>query len=179
MPVDSDREFHALVLSMKIIDPEFARSLASSLATSPQAVIALLNGVVMSLAGVRTVTWLAVAPDRSVTHRIGTSDPQNFPIGGFDPIDDSSWNRCILVEQRPVVGDTPEQMMAFIPETDQLVAMGYGATLCAPIIIGGDVRGVLCALGDAGILTPALLDDLDSLLPIAALVFTFDGISAR
>jgi GAF domain-containing protein len=164
---------------MKIIDPVFAHSLAYSLATSPQAVIAFLNGVLTSLPGVRTVTWLAVAPDRSVTHRIGTSDSQNFPIGGFDPIDDSAWNRRILVEQRAVVGDTPEQMTAFIPETDQLVAMGYGATLCAPIIIGGEVRGVLCALGDAGILTPDLLADIDTLLPIAALVFTFEGVSAR
>ena len=147
MPVDSDREFHALVLSMKIIDPEFARSLASSLATSPQAVIALLNGVVMSLPGVRTVTWLAVAPDRSVTHRIGTSDPHNFPIGGFDPIDDSPWNRRILVEQRPVVGETPEQMMAFIPETDQLVAMGYGATLCAQSLLVATCAGCFAPWG--------------------------------
>lgn len=164
---------------MKIIDPVFAHSLASSLATSQQAVITFLNGVLTNLPGVRTVTWLAVAPDRSVTHRIGTSDGHNFPIGGFDPIDDSAWNRRILVDQRAVVGDTPEQTMAFIPETDQLVAMGYGATLCAPIIIGGDVRGVLCALGDAGILTPDLLADIDTLLPIAALVFTFEGVSAR
>jgi hypothetical protein len=41
------------------------------------------------------------------------------------------------------------------------------------------VRGVLCALGDAGILTPALLAKIDNLLPIAALIFTFEGISAR
>lgn len=164
---------------MKIIDPQFARSLASSLATSPQSVIALLNGVLTNLPGVRTVTWLAVAPDRTVTHRIGTSDPQSFPIGGFDPIDHGAWNRRIFVEQRAVVGDTPEEMMKFIPETDQLVAMGYGATLCAPIVIGGEVRGVLCALGDAGILTQALLTDIDTLLPIAALVFTFEGVSDR
>jgi GAF domain-containing protein len=164
---------------MSPIDRAFALDLASSLAAGPQQVVALINSVVKALPGVRTVTWLAVAPDHSVTHRVGTSDPVNFPVGGFDPIDGSAWNRRILEDKQAVVGNTPEQMRQFIPETDQLVAMGYGATLCAPIIIGGEVRGVLCALGDAGILTPDLLYEIDTILPIAALIFTFEGISQR
>jgi GAF domain-containing protein len=164
---------------MSPLDRAFAHDLASSLAAGPEQIIGLVNRIVQALPGVRTVTWLAVAPDHSVTHRIGTSDKVNFPIGGFDPIDDGAWNRRIFGDKRAVIGDTPEQMRQFIPETDQLVAMGYGATLCAPIIIGGEVRGVLCALGDAGILTPDLLAAIDTILPIAALVFTFHGISER
>lgn len=164
---------------MSRIDPAFAHDLSASLAAGPQQVIALINSLLKALPGVRTVTWLAVAPDHSVTHRIGTSDSVDFPVGGFDPIDDGAWNRRIFDDKRAVVGDTPEQMRQFIPETDQLVAMGYGATLCAPIIIGGEVRGVLCALGDAGILTPSLLADFETILPIAALVFSFHGISQR
>lgn len=164
---------------MTFIDPAFSRSIANGLATGPAALIDALNAALLTLPGVRTVTWLATAPDRSVTHRIGTSDAKGFPIGGFDPIDDGAWNRRIFGDKRPVVGDTVEQMREFIPETDDLVAMGYGATMCAPIIIGGDVRGVLCLLGDAGILTPALLAEVETLLPIAALIFTFPGISER
>jgi len=164
---------------MTFIDPAFARSIASGLATGPGPFFDVLNTALLTLPGVRTVTWLATAPDRSVTHRIGTSDATGFPIGGFDPIDNGAWNRRIFGDKRPVVGDTPEQMLDFIPETDQLVAMGYGATLCAPIVIGGEVRGVLCLLGDAGILTPALLAQVEALLPIAALIFTFPGISER
>ena len=77
----------------------------------------------------------------------------------------------------PIVGDTPELMRPFIPETDDLVAMGYGSTLCLPIVIAGEVRGTVNLLGDAGVLTPATLAEIDSLLPIAALIFTFAGIS--
>ncbi len=164
---------------MTIIDPAFGTRLAHALATGPQALITLVNEALLGLPGVRTVTWLATAPDRSVTHRIGTSDPKGFPIGGFDPIDDGAWNRRIFGDRLPVVGDTPAQMAEFIPETDQLVAMGYGATLCAPVVIGGEVRGTVNLLGDAGILTPALLAEFHTLLPIAALVFTFPGISER
>ena len=164
---------------MTFIDPAFARSIASGLATGPGPFFDALNTALLTLPGVRTVTWLATAPDRSVTHRIGTSDATNFPIGGFDPIDDSAWNRRIFGEQRPVVGDNPAQMADFIPETDQLIAMGYGATLCWPIVIAGEVAGVVCLLGDAGILTPSTLAEVDTLLPIAALVFAFPGTSAR
>ena len=164
---------------MSILDPHFSAALQVALVAGPQPTIAVLSNLFKTLPGVRTVTWLATAPDRSVTHRIGTSDATNFPIGGFDPIDDSAWNRRIFGEQRPVVGDNPELMAEFIPETDQLIAMGYGATLCWPIIIAGEVAGVVCLLGDAGILTPSTLAEVDTLLPIAALVFAFPGISAR
>lgn len=164
---------------MTIIDTAFSQKLATALAAGPQPVIALLNEVLKTLPGVRTVTWLATAPDLSVTHRIGTSDPIGFPLGSSDPIDDGAWNRRIFGDKRAVVGDNPEQMSEFIPETGDLITMGYGATMCAPIIIDGDVRGVLCTLGDAGILTPALQAQVQNLLPIAALVFTFHGISER
>ena len=164
---------------MTLIDPSFARAVAWGLATGPQELIGVINASLLQRGDIRTVTWLATAPDHSVTHRIGTSDPQGFPIGGWDPIDDSAWNRRIFGEKQPVVGDTPDAMRAFIPETDQLVAMGYGATLCAPIVIGGAVRGVLCVLGDSGILTPVLLAEIDTLLPIAALVFAFPKVAER
>jgi hypothetical protein len=34
-------------------------------------------------------------------------------------------------------------------------------------------------LGDSGIFSPKALADIDTLLPIAALIFTFEGISER
>jgi GAF domain-containing protein len=154
-------------------------ALRTALATGPTALFPELTQLFLTLTGVRTVTYLAVAPDRSVTHRIGTSDPVNFPLGGFDPIDDGPWCRRILGDKSPVIGNTPDEMARFIPETDALVQMGYGALICAPIVIAAETNGVVCLLGDAGFVTPTLLSDLDDLLPIAALIFTFPGISDR
>lgn len=164
---------------MSGLDPATAASLSQALAAGPQPTIAVLSALFMDLPGLRTVTWLATAPDHSVTHRIGTSDPLNFPIGSADPIDDGAWNRRIFGDKLPVIADTPEAMAPFIPETGQLIAMGYGAIACAPIVIDDEVRGVVCLLGDAGIFTPELRAQIDNLLPIAALVFTFEGISQR
>ena len=94
-------------------------------------------------------------------------------------VGDDPWNRTILGERRPVIGDSVTGMTKFLPETDGLVAMGYGACSCFPIVIAGETRGVVALLGDAGIFTPAALAEIDTLLPIAALVFTFPGISER
>jgi len=164
---------------MSIIESTASREIVSALGAGPAELMAFVVRAIGALPGVRTVTFLATAPDKSETHRIGTSDRLNFPIGGFDPWADDAWHRRIFDEKRAVVADSPAQLAEVIPEADQLVAMGYGATLCVPIIIAGEVRGAVCALGDAGILTPSTVAAVDTLLPIAALIFTFQGISER
>lgn len=164
---------------MSPIDPAIAKKLGDALARGPSHLFAVLSELFTDIPGVRTATFIATAPDRTVTHRIGTSNPEHFPVGNVDPVDDSAWNRRILGERLPVIGDSVSGMAAFIPETDGLVAMGYGACSCFPIVIAGETRGVVALLGDAGIFTPAVLAEIETLLPIAALVFTFSGISER
>ena len=164
---------------MTPLNPATAAKLSAALAAAPTSLFAVLSELFTAVPGVRTATFIATAPDRTVTHRIGTSDPKNFPVGNVDPVDDSPWNRRILGEKKPVIGDSVAGMAAFIPETDGLVGMGYGACSCFPIVIGGETRGVVALLGDAGIFTPAALAEIDTLLPIAALIFTFPGISER
>jgi GAF domain-containing protein len=164
---------------MNAIDPIFSSTLSAALAGGREPLTALLAAEFTAIDGIRTATFIATAPDRTVTHRIGTSNPVDFPIGNVDPVDDSPWNRRILVEKRAVIGDDVAGMAAFIPETDGLVAMGYGACSCFPIVIDGETRGVVALLGDAGVFTPEALAAIDALLPIAALLFTLEGISER
>ena len=164
---------------MTPLDPAIAQKLTAALATGPTQLFAVLSELFTAVPGVRTATFIATAPDKSVTHRIGTSDPKHFPVGNVDPVGDDPWTNRILREMKPVIGDSVAGMAEFIPETDGLVAMGYGACSCFPIVIAGETRGVVALLGDAGIFTPAALAEIDTLLPIAALVFTFQGISER
>jgi hypothetical protein len=164
---------------MSPLDFALAERLAGALASGPTAMFAVLSELFTAVPGVRTATFIATAPDRTVTHRIGTSNPTHFPVGNVDPVDDSPWNRRILGDRMPVIGNSVSGMAAFIPEADDLVAMGYGACSCFPIVIDGETRGVVALLGDAGIFTPATLARITSLLPIAALIFTFPGISER
>jgi GAF domain-containing protein len=164
---------------MSPIDSAAAQQLTTALAAGPTALIAQLSAWFLELPGARTMTYLATSPDKTMTHRIGTSDPQNFPIGGFDILDDGAWTRRVFGEKQPVVANTLEEMVHFIPEAEGLVEIGHGATMCAPVIIAGEVRGVVCVLGPAGIFTPDFLARFNALLPLAGLIFAFEGISIK
>lgn len=159
------------------IDPDFARELARALRDGPQVLIAVVNRRFLALPGVTTVTWLATAPDHSVMHRIGTSHASVFPIGGFDPIiDDDPWCQRIFAENAAVSCDGREELFSFLPrEAEALMARGYGFSYCAPIVIADGVRGTVNLLGEAGGLT-ANIAQIEALLPLAALIFTFPGI---
>jgi hypothetical protein len=136
------------------LDPETATHLSAALATGPGALLDVLNGLLLDLPGVRTVTWLAALPEQKITRRI-------------------------YVDKLPIVGNSPAEMAVYIPETADLEAMGYGATLCMPIVIGGTTRGTVNLLGEAGIFTPDVLGAVNALLPLAALIFTYPGIGTR
>jgi hypothetical protein len=164
---------------MNVIDPALAADLKSALARGPDAMFAVLSRLFTSVPGVRTATFIAVAPDETVTHRIGTSNPTHFPVGNVDLIGDDPWNTRMLRDKQPVIGNDVAGMATFLPETDGLVAMGYTACSCFPIVISGETRGVVALLGDAGIFGRDTLAAIDTLLPIAALTFTFQGISER
>ena len=103
---------------MSPLDPAIADDLATALASGPSALFAVLSRLFTSPSpGVRTATFIAVAPDRTVTHRIGTSNPAHFPVGNVDPVDDSLWNRHMLHEQRPVIGnDVPGMANSSAPK---------------------------------------------------------------
>ena len=164
---------------MTPIDPAIAARLATALASGPTALFAELSALFTAVPGIRTATFIAAEPDGTVTHRIGTSNPIHFPVGNVDPVGDDPWNNSILRDRKPVIGNSVEGMGQFLPETDGLVAMGYTACSCFPIVIAGETRGVVALLGDAGVFTPTALAEIDALLPIAALTFTIHGISAR
>lgn len=164
---------------MNAIDPATAAKLKTGLAAGPTQLFSVLSALFTAVPGVRTATFIAVAPDKTVTHRIGTSNPVDFPVGNVDPVNDSLWNRSMLDDQQPLIGDNTPGMEAFLgEETSGLIAMGYGACSCFPIVISGETRGVVALLGDAGIFTAPALAEIDTLLPIAALTFTFHGISS-
>lgn len=164
---------------MRALPLDLARHLTRALAAGPQPVIDTAIDLLRVLPGVAAATILATAADKSVIRRIGTSHQATFPLGAYDPVDDSAWFRRMFGEQRPIVADTPAEMAAFIPETGDLVALGIGATMCVPIVVEGEVAGAVNVLGPSGILTPQLIDAVDAVLPLAALIFAFPGISER
>ena len=139
---------------MILLDPQTADDLVVALADGPDALVGELNRLILALPGVRTVTWLAAVPEQKITRRI-------------------------YIDKLPIIGNSPAEMAVYIPETADLEKLGYYSTLCMPIVIAGETRGTVNLLGDAGIFTPDLLSALNTLLPIAALIFVFEDLGTR
>lgn len=148
-------------------------SVLNALAEGPRPLLDLLTGMFTAIEGVASMTMLARVEPRQIMRRIASSDIAHFPLGGFDPIDDSPWCRRILIEQRPILGNTPQEMTAFIPETADLVAIGLEAITCVPMVIGGVTRGSVNLMGPAHTFSPKTLAAVEALMPLAALVFVF------
>lgn len=165
--------------SMNFVEPHADRDLIDAIATSPSALVAHLNAAILSLQGVIAVTLLAHDPNEPFTRRIATSDPEIFPHGATEDMQDSAWHRRIFGEKIAVKANTPDEMTPFYPEAADLKALGFGAIISAPIVLSGQVRGVINILGEDGMLTPALLIELEHLIPIAALVLALSDTSGR
>ena len=148
-------------------------SVLSALAKGPRPLLDLLTGMFTAIEGVTSMTMLARVEQRQIMRRIASSDIAHFPLGGFDPIDDSPWCRRILVEQRPILGNTPDEMTAYIPEAADLVAIGLEAITCVPMVIGGVTCGSVNLMGPAHTFSPKTLAAVEALMPLAALVFVF------
>lgn len=159
--------------------PHFNTELTHALADGRAALLTLLNRAALSLDGVKTLTMLSHEADISATRRVGTSDAGTFPLSVSEPMQDSAWHKRIFAEKKPVIANTPDEMTPFYPEADELASLGFGAIISSPIILGGQVRGVLNILGDRGMLSADLLSEIEKLNPIAALVFAFDEAGGR
>lgn len=164
---------------MTVLTPHSSRELIDALAEGPSALITLLNQTILSLNGFTAVTLLACDPAEHFTRRIGTSDPGIFPEGAAERIVDSAWHRRIFNEKAPVIANTPDEMTQFYPEAADLEAFGFGAIISAPIVLNGQVRGILNILGERDVLTSERLRETENLIPITALVFALADTSGR
>ena len=103
------------------------------------------------LVGARLFTVLAWDDERGALTRIHTSHPVEYPVGGekFMPRD-APWPQQVLVRQRPYLGVDPASVAAVFADWPTIEALGCGATLNLPVVVGGRTIGALSLLDAAG-----------------------------
>lgn len=126
------------------------------------------------LPGVMDATMLAVSADQTMVRRIGTSNEKMFPRNGGEGLNSADpWCQQIMVKKLPVLANDKAGLVHYLTEAAAIEAAGYGASGSFPIIIGGRVAGTINMLAPEGHFTKAALATVESLLPIAALIFLF------
>ena len=101
--------------------------------------------------GVRLFTVLAWDEDRCALHRVHSSHPVEYPVGGEKVFSrEAPWIRCVVVEQQPYVGRDRDAVAAVFPDHELIASLGCGAVVNVPVVDGGRILGVLNLLDAAG-----------------------------
>jgi hypothetical protein len=82
--------------------------------------------------------------------RVFSSDPANWPVGGWKAVSDTAWSRALLAEGRPWLCRDEAEIAATFPDHALILSRGLGSSLNLPIRRGGATLGALNLLHVAG-----------------------------
>jgi GAF domain-containing protein len=136
----------------------------------PAAALEALHHLADELVGARMFTILVFDFPRRVAHRVYSNEQRIYPVGVDDPLGDGVWERTLTQDKKPLVLNSPEAMATLLPNTDELVGLGYGAMLNLPVIVAGTPLAAINILHDAGRYTAERVETAKVLVPAAAAI---------
>jgi len=108
--------------------------------------------------GVILFTLSIIEAAATLTRRIHTSHPREYPLGGIKPMArDARYEACIIA-RAPFVANTAAEFAAFFPDHGLITSMGLGSCVNIPVMgRAGDVVGTVNLLAGPGHFTPSRL----------------------
>lgn len=94
--------------------------------------------------GYKLFTLTVTHPDGSHVVRLFSSAEGSYGTSGTKPIEkEGGWYERVLVQQKPFLGYTIEDVKDYFPDHEKIAAMGLGATLNLPVVASGKVIGTV------------------------------------
>ena len=147
-----------------------ATRLPEAVARGPDALFALLAERVARAVGYDLLTVLAPTPGGRVLTRLFSSNPEQYPLGDADRVEDTAWFRQLFGRGEPIIANDGPEIERWLPGFDVFFAeQGYGALANVPVIVSGRPVGLINMMGQAGHFSPERLAALRRQLPLAAL----------
>lgn len=115
-------------------------------ASDPAEVFAAAEDAVRRTIGFRLLTVMLVLPDRSAVQRIHSSNPAAYPVSGRKPFRTTEWGVNLMVERRPWLGRTVEDIRWAFFDHELIESLGCGCCINAPVAAFGQVFGTLNVL---------------------------------
>ena len=133
--------------------------------------------------GARLFTVLAWLPSRRVLHRVHTSHPEQYPVGGEKSVQlAAGWLRQCIEEGRPFLGVDRKAVREVFIDHVVIDRLGCGAVINLPVLTDGRVVGVINLLDAEGVYDEDSVLRAEKLAPAAApaleaLVRKLEGVS--
>ncbi|MES0869494.1 GAF domain-containing protein [Pseudovibrio sp. SCP19] len=94
--------------------------------------------------GYKLFTLTVTHPDGSHVVRLYSSAENSYGTSGTKPIEkEGGWYERVLVQQKPFLGYTIDDVKEYFPDHEKIAAMGLGATLNLPVVVLGEVIGTV------------------------------------
>lgn len=135
--------------------------------TSRLASLAETHGAVQAETGARLFTVLAFTEGGRTMHRIYSSHPQEYPVGGRKNVTRdvaADWIARCVNEQAPYFGRTRDDVRRIFADSALIESLGCGSIINAPVVRDGLTIGALNILDAEGAYTD---DDVEKALAIA------------
>ncbi|MEU5658048.1 GAF domain-containing protein [Streptomyces sp. NPDC047737] len=110
-----------------------------------------LEEEIRSTVGVRLFTVLAWFPERRVLHRVHSSHPGPYPVGGEKSVEVSGgWLEQCIERQLPYLGADRAAVREVFADHLTIDELGCGAVVNVPVVDDGRTLGMLNALDAEG-----------------------------
>ncbi|MCP3805493.1 GAF domain-containing protein [Allokutzneria sp. A3M-2-11 16] len=132
-------------------------------------VLARLEEDLRAEVGVRLFTVLAWLPSRRVLHRVYTSHPSHYPVGGEKSVEVAAgWLRQCIDEGRPFLGVNRKAVREVFIDHVVIDRLGCGAVINLPVLADCGVVGVINLLDAEGVYDEDSVRRAEKLAPAAA-----------
>lgn len=110
-----------------------------------------LQEEIRTTVGVRLFTVLAWFPKRRVLHRVHSSHPATYPVGGEKSVEVSGgWLERCIDQQLPYLGGDRAAVREVFADHRTIEGLGCGAVINVPVVDGGHTLGILNLLDAEG-----------------------------
>ncbi|MGW0787090.1 GAF domain-containing protein [Streptomyces sp. NPDC002911] len=119
--------------------------------TSTTGLLPALEEEIRTTVGVRLFTVLAWIPERRVLHRVHSSHPGPYPVGGEKSVEVSGgWLEQCIARQLPYLGADRAAVREVFADHRTIDELGCGAVVNVPVVDDGRTLGMLNVLDAEG-----------------------------
>ena len=120
----------------------------------PMAAYAALEALTQALVGVKLFTIMTSDTTTRVAERVYSNMPEQYPVSGTKPYNETHWSDITLTQQKTFVANTIEEIAAVFGDYELIDSLGCQSVINVPIVVGGTVIGTINCLHEAGFYTP-------------------------
>ncbi|CZT36489.1 GAF domain-containing protein [Rhizobium sp. 9140] len=120
----------------------------------PMAAYAALEALTQALVGVKLFTIMTSDTTTRVAERVYSNMPEQYPVFGTKPYNETHWSDITLTRQQTFVANTIEEIAEVFGDYELIDSLGCQSVINVPIVVGGTVIGTINCLHETGFYTP-------------------------